>query len=192
MLGLFASIYATDAVLREKLKSREESAFLYLYRHYYRASENLITRNGGTREQALQVHQFGVVLTYEKIINDALVESCPAHLYLFSVVRKLWQNQSNIPTTEWIETQAFIELPDEDIIYDLTENINEYSKGIEQLNEVQRNVLIGYYYEKQNMTTLNGLYKIGTTEQAKELKYKSIRQLLEYIAGLSLVGLLEH
>lgn len=189
MLKLFRSRYSEDLVLREKLKNNDEGAFLYLYRRYYKISENFILKNQGSRIKAIELHRKAVVLTYEKVVQEVLAQDCAINLYLFSLVRKLWRNEQ--PTkTDWIESHTYIDLPEEDIQF---EPLNEFKiiiEALKKLNENQQKILIGYYYEKQSMTVLNTIYKIGSTEHAKELKYKTIRQLLEYITGLSVVSLL--
>lgn len=177
MFGIFRSKYAQEDVLREKLKSGDESAFRYLYRAYYPASEHLVLQNGGTPEEALVLHRRAVLDAYERIVSDTLRTDYSTALYIFSYVRKEWRRtywlRAGTHTPVWIETGAYIDLPGESEFYnDFSADRAVYAR----LSPTDRRLLQLYYYHKRTSTELSTLLKLGTTENAKKERYRVLRE----------------
>lgn len=177
MFGIFRSKYAQENVLRDKLKSGDDGAFRYLYRAGYPASENLVLQNGGTPDEAVALHRRAVLDAYEGVVSDTLRTDYSTALYIFSRVRKEWRRtywlRAGTHTPAWIETGAYIDLPDE------TESITVPPADgalYTRLSPADRRLLQLYYYHHRTDTELAALLRLGTTENAKKERYRILRE----------------
>lgn len=79
-----------ESELIDGLRKRDHNVMRTMYEYYFPMIEDLVCRNGGNREDAADVFQEGMVVTYEKVCSAKFVWSSTLKTYLFAVCRNKW------------------------------------------------------------------------------------------------------
>lgn len=75
------------------LRSGDQEGLREIYRLYLPRVMPLITRNGGTREDALDIFQDALMVLFEKTRNESFVLTSSFYTLLYGICRNLWGNR---------------------------------------------------------------------------------------------------
>jgi RNA polymerase sigma factor (sigma-70 family) len=80
----------TEQTLVEALRKGEPHAFEEVYRQYYRMVEDLVLRLNGTRNDAQDVFQEGLLVLVKKLREPGFRLTAKLSTYLYAINRNLW------------------------------------------------------------------------------------------------------
>lgn len=174
-------LYNSNESIINGLKSSSDSVLNYLYKEYLPMIRNLVITNSGTKDDANDILQDGIIVIYEKAKNNELDLTCTVKTYLYSVCRNLWLKELRKSGKQ----VSFNEIHNETIpVIDETEEKENLSKQqqiieklIDQIGESYKQILIYFFYEKLSMNEIADKMGYTNAGNAKTQKYKCLKKL---------------
>lgn len=173
------------AGLRSSRQSEQDDAIRQLYRHYYAMIEQLILKNQGTKADAADIFQEGVVVFYRKARQADFKLTASSGTFLYAVCRNLWlmrlrkQKRETELTDVHTETIA--------VEGDVFEYLQDHERSawvaeaLQQLKEDCRKVLIYFYFDRRRMTEIQELMNYQSPQVAKNKKSRCMQKLRELV-----------
>jgi RNA polymerase sigma factor (sigma-70 family) len=173
----------TEQELIEGLKSRNRGIMKHLYREYNPMIVDLVTKNSGSTDDALDVFQEGMVVLYEKAADPGFEWKSTLKTFLYAVCRNKWLMQLRKrrgKATLSLEP-GFEKAADEDIHRDLIqfEKRELMRKHFKQLGDDCQKVL-SMFFEGKSLREIAEV--MGFAEAySKKKKFVCQKQLIEAI-----------
>ena len=79
----------SDNILKGILNN-DSSVIQYIYDKYYRAIKSFVTKHGGSKDDAWDIFQDGIVIVYEQVKNRKLKLENTFMTYFFSICKYQW------------------------------------------------------------------------------------------------------
>ena len=137
-----------DSEIIECLRKRESYVVRYLWDRYMPMVRLIVTRMGGTTEDAKDMFQEGLMIMLEKIDSKEFVLTCRFKTYLYCVCENLWKS---VLDKRHAAANYFIRRVDTDYESDITEKIDYkaqeeiFREVFKSLDPVSRNILTLYW-----------------------------------------------
>jgi RNA polymerase sigma factor (sigma-70 family) len=138
----------TDTEIIDCLRNRQSYVVRYLFDRYMPMVRLLITRMGGSSEDARDIFQDGLMIMLEKIDNKEFTLTCRFKTYLYCVCENLWK--SNLDKRH-AASNYFNRMVDPDDEKDITDIIDNdlyekiFHEAFESLDPVGKNILKLYW-----------------------------------------------
>ncbi len=161
-------------------EGKREKPIRFLYAEYPKI-EQLVLKEGLTKELAEEIFQNSLILFIEKIENPAFVLTSKATTYLYGINRFLTKNEAKnnrkSVQVEWTEAIGFDE---SEFGYDFEkeERLNQLAIILTKVSEKCRQIFQFFYFEKKSMTEIAKTLKYSSTNSAKTQKYKCIERAI--------------
>lgn len=172
----------TDQEIFEGIARKDNQTFLYLYKEYQGKILNMVQRNNGNAEDALDIFQEGVIALWTNIQNGKfqLKESARISTYLYALCRNIWISRlRKNKGVHAVDLDSAPQLGVEAEIHELEESYDEVRELEEQfrkLSEGCRKILKLFYYQKASMKEIASTLEI-TERTAKNNKYRCMQNL---------------
>lgn len=161
----------TDKILKGIFEN-DRTVVEYVYDKYFNAIKSYVTRYKGTKEDAWDIFQDGIVIIYEQIKNKDLVIKSSFMTYFFTICKYQWLKilrEKNKKYYESIENNKEVEQ------LNLKQNTAELDETIEKENRVK---LYTRNFQKLSISCQEMLKLVArgltVNEITEELGYKSI------------------
>jgi len=160
------------------LATGESSAFEELYEDEYHKIEDYITNNSGSRTEAQDVFQDGVIILLEKIKTPGFEFTSRVGTYLYSCCRNIWLKQLR-KSSRKINSEYYEYYPTTEVEFELEpDNLNEKLKTIlDSLSESCLKLFKAFYYECKSWDVIANELGYITTSSAKNQKYKCLKKI---------------
>ncbi|RLD43936.1 MAG: hypothetical protein DRI89_03845 [Bacteroidetes bacterium] len=144
----------------------------YIYEKYFESIKGFVVRHGGTRDDAWDIFQDGIIAIYEQLKNKELVLKNTFHTYFFTICKYTWLKvlrDKDKRYYEQIESSKEIEQI----------NLKDYKLEIDELIEKEKRIkLYSNNFSKlsKECQKLLKLLSLGhsTQEIADSFNYKSV------------------
>jgi RNA polymerase sigma factor (sigma-70 family) len=162
-------------------EGKREKPIRFLY-HEFPKIEQLVLKEGLTKEHAEEIFQNSLILFIEKVENPTFVLSSKATTYLYGINRFLTKNEakSNRKTVhvEWTEANDF---NNAELNYDFEKEarLNQLEFILTQISDKCQKIFRLFYFEKKSMTDIAKTLNYSSTNSAKTQKYKCIEQAVK-------------
>ena len=162
-------------------EGKREKPIRFLY-HEFPKIEQLVLKEGLTKEHAEEIFQNSLILFIEKVENPNFVLSSKATTYLYGINRFLTKNEAKNKRksvqVEWNEATTF---DDSELNYDYEKeaNLNRLEIILSQIGEKCQYIFKLFYFEKKSMTEIAKALNYSSTNSAKTQKYKCIEQAIK-------------
>jgi len=170
------------------LKKRDE-AFAYLYRTYYPVIQKFVEQNKGTKDDAKDIFQDGLIVLYHQILKGAFKEKSTVETYLYSICRNLWLKKitRSKGTMDLIENHKHIKT-DDNILQSLigTEQEQCIEEVLNELGAECNNILKYFYFDKLSMKKIKDKLQLASEQVAKNKKMKCLKKLRKLVLENSL------
>ena len=181
-----------DASIILLLKSNKYSKGFYaLYDHYPKV-EKMIYKNGGTRDDAKDIYQDGLIILYRKVTEGNFTLTAQLGTYLFSVCRFLWMDEikkrEKMPADKFNEENEKGFAEEINIDSEREQKIKQAEKAIASLGEKCRKILRLFYFDKKSMEEIAKLLGYNSENTAKNQKYKCLESAKKNLAAISNTG----
>ena len=179
----------------DDLREREK-AFEFIYRNFYAGIEAYILQNKGTREEARDIFQDGVIVLYNQVLSGAFKEQSTIKTYLYSICRNIWYKKlgKKKPQTD-IESlkETKEETPDADEILIGNEREQLVERLLNKLTEECNQILKLFYFDKLSMKKIKATLNLASEQVAKNKKMKCLKKLRVIVAeNQEYIELLKH
>ena len=170
----------TDQEIFEGIVQQDNQTFLYLYQKYKGQIINMVSKNSGNEEDALDVFQAGLVALWTNIERGKFKMQDQARIstYLYALCRNLWISKlrkrkiiHSIDDNPGIEAKLEVKEMEEE--YD---KVKALEKGLQKLGEACQKLLQLFYYQKASLREI-ALEMDITEKTAKNNKYRCMQNL---------------
>lgn len=177
----------SDENIIARIKRGDEAVLRELYQRNYRIIANHITRNSGSEEEAQDIFQEGIVVLWEKIVQDRLSLTSSIGIYLFKVCENLWlkelRKKKNFPQDK---LQAHEEIIDdvsstEDEEIELNRRQQIVQQCMSELTETCRAIIHYFYFDRLSMKEIALKLGLKNEDVSKNIKSKCLKKLRELV-----------
>jgi RNA polymerase sigma factor (sigma-70 family) len=153
----------TDSEIIECLRNRQSYVVRYLWDRYMPMVRLIVTRMGGTSEDAKDIFQDGLMIMLEKIDDRQFTLTCRFKTYLYCVCENLWKS---VLDKRHAAANYFTRMVDPDNEKDVTDIMDNkvceeiFREVFESLDPVSRNILKLYW---ENISPREIADKLGYT-----------------------------
>src|ERR1035437_2450380 len=174
-------LYNTDESILQGIKASDDDALRHLYKISYPVIRGMILKNSGSKDDADDIFQDGVIVFYEKVKTDHFKITCSITTFLYAVCRNLWlknlkRRSLNVSFTETHEMIDFINETDgeENIMNEKQKTLME---SLKELGDPCKSILMYFYYEQFSMEKIAETLGYTNADNAKNQKYKCLKRL---------------
>lgn len=167
----------TDHEIIAILKSeRPQKGLRELYKQFPTV-KRFITKHGGNNDDANDIFQDAILITYEKVINTDFQLTSALSTYIFSIAKYKWKdaliakNKLNNYINEFTE-EEIIPTSEE-------EKFNFAENALLQIGEKCQAILVAFYHQKFSMTLIAEKFGFTSENVAKNQKYKCLEKARE-------------
>ena len=170
---------ASDQQLIQLLISRERAAvekgWEYIYTKYFATVCDMIRKNNGSMDDAVDVFQDGLLILNRNLRNDTFRSDASIKTYLFSICRNLWLKEYREKQRRLSVEAEAIEVSEHDINYLV--RVEVVSLLMDELGEDCRSILIEYYFNNKSMSELKEMFNVNSIQAAKNKKWRCLNYL---------------
>ena len=166
-------------LLRSSLKKENNEALSHLYEKYYGGVARFVIDNSGTRDDAKDIFQDGLIVLCEKVKDTDFVWSSKLHTFLFAVCKNLWFKRLRKASNREVSTENIHELPVLDITFDdpYEDEKLQLTGMLEKLGGSCREVLILFYFRRFSMKEIAATMNLADEKVAKNKKARCMAKL---------------
>jgi len=155
---------------------KEEKAFTKLYSLYPKV-EKYILINSGSKAEALDVFQEGLIILFNKSkTNTELV----ADGFLIKTCKYLWQNQLRKNKVRYSDDAQLNELIEDnselELLIEKENKLNEIEAIVKKISKKCRQIFELFYFKSMRMTQVAEIIGYKSVQSAKVQKYKCMEQ----------------
>ena len=140
----------TDSEIIECLRNRQSYVVHYLLDRYMPMVRLIVTRMGGTSEDAKDIFQDGLMIMLENIDNKQFILTCRFKTFLYCVCENLWKSVLDKRHAASNYFTRMLDPGDEKDFTDLIDNKlyeDIFREAFESLDTVSRNILRLYWQD---------------------------------------------
>lgn len=170
----------TDQEIFEGIVRQDNQTFLYLYHQYKGQIINMVRKNNGNEEDALDIFQEGLVALWTNIKKGKfkVQEQSRISSYLYALCRNIWISKlRKKKIVHSIDDHPGVEVKME--VQEMAEaydQVKELEKLLGKLGEACQKILQLFYYQKASLQEI--AQEMGLTEKtAKNTKYRCMQNL---------------
>jgi len=172
----------TDKEIFQGIAQKDNQTFLYLYQNHKGRIINMVSKNSGTEEDALDIFQEGIIALWTNIEKGKFQfqENAKIGTYLFALCRNIWISRlRKRKITKEVDNETVGIDPSElHALEEEYEQINQLTKVMQQLGDSCQQLLQLFYYKKSSLREIATV--MGITEKtAKNNKYRCMQNLKE-------------
>lgn len=165
---------------------RRNAALQLIYKNAYSMVESFVMKNKGSKSDAKDVFQDGIMIFYRNIYNKNFKFGSSLATYMFSICKNLWLmklRRNILKITDDIDSDQLVQ---EQIEIEQS-NIQSVKEMLLELKEECRDMLVGFYYENRPMKDLALRFSLASEQAAKNKKMRCLKYLSSLILkkGLS-------
>ncbi|WP_027420256.1 RNA polymerase sigma factor [Crocinitomix catalasitica] len=177
----------------EQLKSgKQERAFTQLYRYYPKIEKHIII-NSGSKEEALDIFQEGLIVLFNKAKTITKNDNVQIGGFLINTCKLLWSNELRKKNVrKGSGDTALKDLAYQDEIENQLIKESRFKiidEVLKQLGEKCKNILAAFYYKQLSMDAIAKKFGYKSVQSAKTQKFKcmeSARELSKAIENQNL------
>lgn len=155
---------------------KQEKAFTKLYKLFPKV-EKYILQNSGSKEEALDIFQEGLILLYQKSITDSVVV---VEGFLIKSCKYLWQNElrkKKVRLGDSEKSETLIQDDSElELLIEKENKLNQIEEIVKQISEKCQQIFELFYFKSMSMTQIAKRIGYKSVQSAKVQKYKCMEQ----------------
>ena len=174
----------SDKQYLEGLLGRDPAALENMYEHLFPGIAKHILDNSGSREDAEDVFQEGLLVLYRKARKGELALSSSFYTFFYAVCKRIWMKKLSRGKAKRalpLEEERVGELPDEiEQALERSEQYQLYRQQFKLLGEDCQN-LLRLFFRGQSMAEIATQMGYGSEGYAKKRKFQCKDQLVQLI-----------
>lgn len=162
----------TSEKILKGIVNNDHEVMQYIYEKYFESIKGFVVRHGGTKDDAWDVFQDGLIVVYEQVKNKKLTIQNTFHTYFFTICKYTWLKilrDKDKKYFEQIETSRELEQI----------NLHDYKLEVDEIIEKEKRVKLynsNFLKLSKECQKLLALVSQGCSVQeiAENLNYKSV------------------
>ncbi len=186
----------TDTLIDKKTAADRSGLFMDLYQRLFPLVAGYVAKWGGTLEEAKDVFHDGLLIYYEKMLDQSLDLMHGERAYIFGVTRHLWikrykENQRHASLDQLMGSFE----NDDDSHLDWTDHIVQEQAGstnrrilrlLQVAGQKCMEMLTAFYYEKLDMGEVAERFGFSGKRSATAQKFKCLQKVKQVVKEKSL------
>lgn len=172
-----------DNGLVAALRNKEADVIRSLYQEHFPLIEHLVVSNSGSKDDALDLFQDGMMVIYRKSRDGDLELTCSFKTYLFSICRNLWlkrlRKNRNLEVTILTDEES-IDTENLETTFDEQERYRFFKSKLNRLGPDCQQVMT-LFFEGISMIRIAEIMGYASEGYAKKRKFKCKEKLVELI-----------
>ena len=165
------------------LKQRDQ-ALAALYQQHFPLIQQLVLRNKGSKDEAKDVFQDGIIVLYNQLLSGAFEGRSSIKTYLYAICRRLWMRKltRTHPTEDIIDNLDYVETS-ENVLDCLigTEREQCVADLLQKMGSECHKLLRNFYFDKLSMKQIVAQMQITNVQVAKNKKMKCMKRLRKLV-----------
>lgn len=178
-----ASKKENNQIYLDGIKHNNSKVVRMIYQKYYKAIAHLVETNGGTKEDARDVFQEGLMVLYQKVQQADFQIKNSFLTYFYAVCRNIWLNKLRKRPKKKVTFDnelLSIEAEDPNINIEKNEQYFLYRQKFLQLGKDCQKVL-SLFLKKVKMEEITKRMGYGSVNYTKKRKFMCKKKLMELI-----------
>ncbi len=176
----------TDSDIVQSVRRGEKEALLDLFDRNRKPVVTLVTRNGGSTDDAEDVLHESVVIFWEKVRDGSFEQRAAVGTFIYGIAKRVWlqrlsrRRRESPDDGQSDEAVSDAPAPDETLLAD--EEKSRIHAAIKKLERTCRSLLILFYWENLAMEEIARLMGFANAQTAKAKKYQckeKLRRLMQ-------------
>lgn len=181
--------FHNDRELIEAIRKKDNAAMKYLYKKHTGAIKRFVKQHGGEETEAEDIVQDVIIILFEKIVSGYFTLNPGVRLstYMVAVGKNLYYKKcrekgkyvvdlENLPPLEdAMDIDSIINTPDQ--------NETIVNQALQALQDICKEILIKFYYEKKSMREIAALLGTISEENVRKHKYRCLGHLRKMITN---------
>jgi RNA polymerase sigma factor (sigma-70 family) len=156
----------------------ESSAFKELYENEFHKIKDYITSNSGSKIDAQDIFQDGVVVLLEKVKTPGFEFTCKVGTYLYSCCRNIWLKQLRKSKKELSsEYYEIYDVVDVSLIEEPEYHEEKLEKILATVSESCLKLFQAFYYKNKSWEIIASEFGYSSINSAKNQKYKCLQKI---------------
>ena len=175
------------AMLRSMDRHRRNKALGFVYDAFYPSIGRYVLRNNGNSADARDLFQEGVIVLYEKAVDDQFELTGSIQGFLLTVCRNLWLKRlrKSKRKVDWDQVDTG-KLGRSGMLDDLVPDRKHKAQHLlGQLGEQCKRLLVMYYFRRLDMAQIAEAMNLANAGVAKNKKARCMKKLKELAAQMS-------
>jgi DNA-directed RNA polymerase specialized sigma24 family protein len=177
------SRFSEEEILRG-IRMHDSAVLEFIYRVYFPVIESFVIHHQGSSDEAKDVFQEGMIISYRKIRAGSLVLSCKFGTYLYAVCKKVWiqERKKALLHAEKLRNQALVVHdpgPVEDPLMDQYKQ-ELFGKHFSQLSEDCQKIL-SMFFNHHSVEEIQKAMNYKDIHHAADRKYRCKKSLIRRI-----------
>ncbi|MEZ4849369.1 MAG: sigma-70 family RNA polymerase sigma factor [Bacteroidia bacterium] len=172
-----------DNFLLEAIRMGDSTILRKMYEQNFHVVADMIEKNNGSKEDARDIFQEGIMVIYEKLKDPNFTLTSNFSTYLYSVCKYLWMNQLRKKSrTEVTLDDTITSIVVNDIERDIAEKEKRqlYQEKFSQLGEDCQQ-LLSLFFSGSSMKEIVEKMKLSSIAYAKKRKFVCKEKLISLI-----------
>lgn len=180
----------TDIEIINLIRRSEYKPAMKILYSYLPVVKKFVQKNNGTRQEAEDVFQEGLVIFCNKLTNPSFELSCSINTYVYSVCKLIWLDELKKKSKK-IKSD-FLPLIDEHISnetqndFDTDRPIKQAQEAVMMLGQKCKDILDLFYFKKFSMKDIALKLGFASEKVAKNQKFRCIEKAKQNLKQLSL------
>lgn len=187
---MLKQIRYTDQELLDEIRdgASQDAAIRYLYRAYYKISENYVKMNNGSEQDAEDVFQEVVISFIELVKQQKFRGECSVGTFIYTLTRNCWLNEMKKKGRSKLREEKYEKHQDR-VTMDMGGWMEQYEskkqlmKLVADLGETCRKILTAFYYENLSMKEILQTLDYENEQVVRNKKYKCLKQLEQQVTS---------
>ncbi|MBS1635059.1 MAG: sigma-70 family RNA polymerase sigma factor [Bacteroidetes bacterium] len=177
-----------DAIIQCIRQNQYHPAMKKLYA-YFPVIRKFIVKNHGTRQEAEDIFQEGLIIFCRKALSEDFVLSSRIDTYLYGVCRYLWldelKKKNKMPLQETNTGHIASETPEYEADVHEDQHVKTAQQAVARLGEKCRALLELFYFKKRSLKEIAQELGFSSEKTAKNQKYRCIEKARGYYHELT-------
>ena len=174
----------TQTMVIEDVAAERKALFIHLYQRAFPLVAKYVSQMGGSFDEAKDVFQDALVIYYEKLATSGVVLEHSERSYILGIAKHLWAKKTRQVRRHSILDDSLAGIAVEELTaVSSTEKLLDllYASGQKCME-----LLRAFYYDKQPMSKIAGLFGFSNVRSATVQKYKCLEKVRDTIKEKSL------
>ena len=166
------------------IRNHDSAVLEYVYLAYFPLIEGFVIHHHGSREQAKDVFQEGMIIAYRKIREGELELSCKFSTYLYAICKKVWLQERKkylLHAEKLRHRPLVVHEPDPDDDPMLQNHLMElFHKHFNELSEDCQKILT-MFFTNRSVEEIRDTMNYKDLHHAADRKYRCKKSLIKRI-----------
>jgi RNA polymerase sigma factor (sigma-70 family) len=175
---------ATDHNYLEAIRTGNTDGLRNIYREFLPGIRRLITRNGGSADDAMDIFQDALVILYEKCRSaNGLTLTSSFYTLLYGICRNLWGNRLQKKSRSEVTLPDDLKLQDDTDLQRLIIREEENRIFWDAFRKLGKEcqALLQLFFEQKKMEEIAETLSLSSVSYAKKRKFQCKEQLVNWV-----------